>query len=108
VDDSVEGHSLRPYWKGHYFREFTDEAIEAFLRRGTADGWGEHLPAVSLQAYGGAIADVPDAETAFSQRDTMVEFVAATRWRDLQRTSRGSPPRAAAPRRWTGSRAAPT
>jgi FAD/FMN-containing dehydrogenase len=82
MDDSVEGHSLRRYWKGHYFRDFTDEAIEAFLLRGTADGRGEHLPAVSLQAYGGAIADVPDAETAFSQRDTTVEFVAAARWTD--------------------------
>jgi Berberine and berberine like len=67
-------------WKGHYFRDFTDEAIEAFVLRGTANGRGEHLPAVSLQAYGGAIADVPDADTAFSQRDAMVEFVAAARW----------------------------
>jgi FAD/FMN-containing dehydrogenase len=80
IDDSVEGHAPRRYWKGHYFRDFTDEAIEAFVLRGTADGRGEHLPAVSLQAYGGAIADVPDADTAFSQRDAMVEFVAAARW----------------------------
>jgi FAD/FMN-containing dehydrogenase len=81
-EDSIEGHALRRYWKGHYFRAFSDEAIEAFLRRGTDDGRGEHLPAVSLQAYGGAIADVPDGETAFSHRDTMFEFVAAARWTD--------------------------
>jgi FAD/FMN-containing dehydrogenase len=81
-EDTVEGHALRRYWKGHYFRALTDEAIEAFLLRGTADGRGEHLPAVSLQAYGGAIADVPDDETAFSHRDAAFEFVAAARWTD--------------------------
>ena len=36
----------------------------------------------SLQAYGGAIADVPDDEAAFSHRDTLFEFVTATRWED--------------------------
>lgn len=80
MDDSVEGHALRRYWKGHYFTSLPDAAIEAFLLRGTAEGRGDHLPAASLQAYGGAIADVPDADTAFSHRDTLFEFVAAARW----------------------------
>jgi FAD/FMN-containing dehydrogenase len=82
MDDTVEGHALRRYWKGHYFRSLPDEAIDAFLLRGTADGYGERLPAASLQAYGGAIADVSDADSAFSQRDAMFEFVAAARWSD--------------------------
>jgi FAD/FMN-containing dehydrogenase len=82
MDDTLEGHALRRYWKGHYFRSLPDEAIDAFLLRGTADGHGERLPAASLQAYGGAIADVPDADSAFSQRDAMFEFVAAARWSD--------------------------
>ncbi len=34
---------------------------------------------MSLQAYGGAIADVPDDATAFSHRDTAFEYVAATK-----------------------------
>jgi FAD/FMN-containing dehydrogenase len=80
MDDTLEGHALRRYWKGHYFRSLPDEAIDAFLLRGTPDGHGERLPAASLQAYGGAIADVPDADSAFSQRDAMFEFVAAARW----------------------------
>jgi FAD/FMN-containing dehydrogenase len=80
MDDSVEGHALRRYWKGHYFSSLPVDAIEAFLLRGTSDGRGDHLPAASLQAYGGAIADVPDADTAFSHRDTPFEFVAAARW----------------------------
>ncbi|HEU4539723.1 MAG TPA: FAD-binding oxidoreductase [Jiangellaceae bacterium] len=82
MDDDVEGHAFRRYWKGHYFRELPDAAIEAFISRGTPDGHGDALPNASLQAYGGAIADVPDEATAFSHRDTVVEFVAAAKWTD--------------------------
>ncbi|KQX06968.1 MULTISPECIES: FAD-binding oxidoreductase [unclassified Leifsonia] len=74
-DDTIRGHAQRRYWKGHYFRELPDAAFDALL---------EHDPEVgaSLQAYGGAIGDVPDNETAFSQRDTLFEYVAGTRWTD--------------------------
>ena len=43
-----------------------------------------HDPSVaaSLQAYGGAIAEVPDDETAFSQSKTAFEYVGAARWTD--------------------------
>ncbi|HZB31337.1 MAG TPA: FAD-binding oxidoreductase [Streptosporangiaceae bacterium] len=82
MDDDIEGHAYRRYWKGHYFRELPDAAIEAFILRGTRDGHGEGLPYASLQAYGGAIGDIPDAATAFSHRDTFVEFVAAAKWKD--------------------------
>jgi FAD/FMN-containing dehydrogenase len=82
MDDTLEGHAQRRYWKGHYFKELPDEAIEAFVLRGTADGHGDALPNASFQVYGGAIADVPDEATAFSHRDTFVEFVAAARWSD--------------------------
>jgi FAD/FMN-containing dehydrogenase len=82
MDDTLEGHALRRYWKGHYLRSLSDEAIDAFLLRGTPDGYGEHLSAASLQAYGGAIADVADADSAFSQRDAAFEFVASARWSD--------------------------
>ena len=82
MDDAHHGHGLRRYWKGHYFSSLPDEAIEAFLLRGTPDGSGEHLPAATLQAYGGAIAAVPDADSAFSQRDATFEFVAAAAWSD--------------------------
>jgi FAD/FMN-containing dehydrogenase len=74
-EDSIEGHALRRYWKGHYFRELPDAAFDGLL---------DHHPAVaaSLQAYGGAIAEVPDEATAFSQRDVAFEYVAAARWTD--------------------------
>ena len=48
-----QGHNRRRYWKGHYLRALPDEAIGALLLR------GENFPNVSLQAYGGAIADDP-------------------------------------------------
>ncbi|MEV8375098.1 FAD-binding oxidoreductase [Kribbella sp. NPDC056861] len=73
-DDSIQGHRFRRYWKGHYFKALPDNAIRALLRN---PGVG-----ASLQAYGGAIADVPDEDAAFSHRDTLFEFVTATRWED--------------------------
>jgi len=82
IDDAQHGHGVRRYWKGHYFRSLPDEAIDAFLLRGTPDGHGEMLPTASLQAYGGAIADVPDADSAFGQRRATFEFVAAAHWSD--------------------------
>ncbi|MEV6410020.1 FAD-binding oxidoreductase [Kribbella sp. NPDC051718] len=73
-DDSIQGHRFRRYWKGHYFKSLPDEAIRALLRN---PGVG-----ASLQAYGGAISEVPDDDAAFSHRDTLFEFVTATRWED--------------------------
>jgi FAD/FMN-containing dehydrogenase len=73
-DDTVQGHRFRRYWKGHYFKALPDAAIRALLRN---PGVG-----ASLQAYGGAIADVPDSDAAFSHRDTQFEFVTASRWED--------------------------
>lgn len=72
-DDDLQEHAQRRYWKGHYFRELPDAAIAALLA---------HDPTVAagLQAYGGAIADVPDDATAFSHRSTAFEYVCAVRW----------------------------
>ncbi|MGH3392328.1 MAG: FAD-binding oxidoreductase [Actinomadura sp.] len=81
-DDVAGGHAYRRYGKGHYLKQFPDAAIETFLLRGTADGHGAHLPSVGLQAYGGAIADVPDEDAAFSHRQTLLEFGTGTRWSD--------------------------
>jgi FAD/FMN-containing dehydrogenase len=78
-DDSIEGYAYRRYWKGHYLPELSDGAIGAVVDRDPADAT---LPGVSLQAYGGAIADVDDDATAFSHRRTRFEFVAAAKWSD--------------------------
>jgi hypothetical protein len=81
IDDTPQGHALRRYWKGHYLRELSDEAIEALLKsRTNAPTIGP--PSIGLQAYGGAIAEVPDQDTAFAFRDTAFEYVAASKWDD--------------------------
>jgi FAD/FMN-containing dehydrogenase len=82
MDDEAHRHGLlRRYWKGHYLRDLDDGATQAFLSRG---GGGDPalLPSGSLQSYGGAIAAVGDAETAFGHRDALVEFVAVAGWTD--------------------------
>ena len=75
-EDTPEGHEYRRYWKGHYVRGLPDDAVDGLVEHGAAD------MGVSLQAYGGAIADVPDGDSAFSQRDAAFEYVAAARWTD--------------------------
>jgi FAD/FMN-containing dehydrogenase len=80
-EDTIEGHALRRYWKGHYFTELTDGAIDALLEHGV----GQHGVAASVQAYGGAIADVPADASAFARRSTAFEYVAAAKWTDPNR-----------------------
>lgn len=78
ADDTVEEHGYRRYWKGHYLRTIDDDAIRAFL--GAEDS--PYLPGAEMQAYGGAIADVPDDAAAFSHRATLGEVVIAAKWTD--------------------------
>jgi FAD/FMN-containing dehydrogenase len=95
MDDSIQGHHLRRYWKGHYLSQLTDDAIRAFLQRGD----GDYLPSAGFQAYGGAIADVPESDAAFSHRTTLFEFVTATSWSDPAEDE----PRMAAVRRYAAT-----
>ena len=80
IDDMPRGHAFRRYSKGHYLKALPDNAIEAFLCRGAAGASEENLPNVGLQAYGGAIAETPDDETAFSHRETLFEWGASAKW----------------------------
>ncbi len=78
-DDVLDGHARRRYSKGHYFRELTDEVIDAIA---AVIDCGPLAPGVGLQAYGGAIRDMPDERTAFSHRQTAFELGASTGWTD--------------------------
>jgi hypothetical protein len=40
------------------------------------------MPGGGFQAYGGAIAEVGEQESAFSHRNTLVEFFAGSTWAD--------------------------
>jgi hypothetical protein len=75
-DDTDQGHAKRRYWKGHYLHAFPDAAIDALLSSRRPE------VGISLQTYGGAIAEVDDADSAFSHRGTQFEYVTATRWTD--------------------------
>jgi len=86
VGDDPNGHGRRRYSKGHYLTELSDSAIDAFLARGlptigTDPDWSR-VPNGGFQAYGGAIADVEDDDSAFSHRRTLVEFGCGTTWMD--------------------------
>jgi FAD/FMN-containing dehydrogenase len=74
----------RRYYKGHYLPQLSDEAIDAFLSRGEPDPGadGALLPSGSFQGHGGAIAAISNEDSAFSHRNTLVEFVASTAWTD--------------------------
>lgn len=78
-NDSVQGHTRRRYSRGHYVRELGDRMIEAMVAGLERDGF---VPAVGLQAYGAAIADVPDDATAFGHRDARFELSAGFGWTD--------------------------
>ena len=85
MDDEWHRPGLRRrYFKGHYLTELSDDAIGAFLSRGEADPSVDpaRLPNGSFQGYGGAIAARSDDDSAFSHRNSMVEFVASTAWTD--------------------------
>ena len=77
-NDEDEQHGVRRYQKGHYFTELSDAAISAFLDRGAND---DH-PDARLTLNAGAIADVPDEESAYGHRDALVEFSSGTEWTD--------------------------
>ena len=40
------------------------------------------MPGGGFQAYGGAIAEVGEGDSAFSARDTLIEFFAGSTWAD--------------------------
>ncbi len=92
IGDENHHHGKRRYSKGHYLTDLTDAAIDAYLSRGAADGSGpdpSRLANGGLQAYGGAIADVGDDESAFSHRTRSSSSAARRRGWTRPRTSPG-------------------
>jgi FAD/FMN-containing dehydrogenase len=80
--DESQRHDLRRYWKDHYLRELTDEAIEAILGRGGPAGEGGIQANAGILGMGGAIAEVGSGESAFSHRDAAFEFITDAGWED--------------------------
>lgn len=84
--DERHHHGLRRYSAGHYLGELSDAAIDAFLARGIPTGSPDPdwtvMPGGGFQAYGGAIAEVEVGDSAFSYRNTLVEFFGGATWAD--------------------------
>jgi FAD/FMN-containing dehydrogenase len=80
--DESQRHQLRRYWKDHYLRDLTDEAIEAILGRGGPPGEGGMQANAAILGMGGAIAEVGPGESAFSHRDAGFEWITDTGWED--------------------------
>jgi hypothetical protein len=84
--DERHHHGLRRYSTGHYLAELSDSAIDAFLSRGIGAREPEpnlaRMPGGGFQAYGGAIAEVGEDDSAFSNRQTLVEFFGGATWAD--------------------------
>jgi hypothetical protein len=85
IADENHRHGKRRYMKGHYLTGLSDGAIDAYLSRGVggdgAPDWSR-VPNGGFQAYGGAIAEVSDQGSAFSQRGAVIEFGAGSSWLD--------------------------
>jgi FAD/FMN-containing dehydrogenase len=86
LGDEGHVHGKRRYSTGHYLPDLPDAAIDAFLSRGLPPGAAEpdwtRQPNAGFQSYGGAIADVGIDESAFSFRDTFVDWFAGSTWTD--------------------------
>ena len=83
IGDANHVHGRRRYSAGHYLSELSDAAIEAFLTRGApADADWTRVAGGGFQAYGGAIGEVANEDSAFSHRDTVVEFFGGHTWTD--------------------------
>jgi hypothetical protein len=86
IGDERHHHGLRRYSAGHYLTELSDSAIDAYLSRGIPTNGSTTDPAMlpggGFQGYGGAIAEVGDTDSAFSHRETLVEFFAGSTWAD--------------------------
>jgi hypothetical protein len=92
-EDSTAGHAVRRYWKGHYVTDLSLGAIEALLAT-------EPGVRAGLQAYGGAIDDVPAACTSTCSATTARP---ASSGPTRPRSSRASPRSRASTTRTTSS-----
>jgi hypothetical protein len=85
IGDENHHHGKRRYATGHYLTELSDAAIDAFLTRGVTVVGGadwSRVAAGGFQAYGGAIGEVSNEDSAFSHRHALVEFFGGLTWTD--------------------------
>jgi FAD/FMN-containing dehydrogenase len=69
---------LQNYWKGHFVREMPESAIDAVMD--AADKMTSEHSAILIEAPHGVASRVPDADTAYSQRDKRYNISALAIW----------------------------
>jgi len=79
------GPGKRHYWKGSLMWELSDGFLDAFVERGLVAGGGCGIELFSL---GGAIANVGEEETAYSNRSAQFDLLAAATWTDSSEDER--------------------
>jgi FAD/FMN-containing dehydrogenase len=71
---------LHYYYKSHFTKEISDEAIEALVTHFATVPSPRSL--VIFQQYGGAVSRVGQDDTAFGHREAQYNFIAASAWTD--------------------------
>jgi FAD/FMN-containing dehydrogenase len=69
---------LHYYYKSHFMKEISDEAIEALVTHFTLVPSPRSL--MLFQQYGGAVSRVGQADTAFGHREAQYNFIPASAW----------------------------
>ena len=107
MDDTVEGHALRRYWKGHYLAELPDAADRGVRRPRRAGRRRGCRPArsrpMAARSPSGRTRTPPSASARRGSSSSPRRA-----GRTPTRTRSGWPPRAAPPPPWTRSPPAPT
>lgn len=72
----------RMYWKSSFLNDLSDEVLRAFLETTVEANDGRNLAAAEMLSMGGAMSRVGEADTAYSHRDALVDFLAVASWTD--------------------------
>jgi FAD/FMN-containing dehydrogenase len=71
---------LHVYWRSDFLSALPDEAIDALSEQFASVT--SPLSALLLEQFGGAVARVPAADSAFAQRDALFNLAVIARWAD--------------------------
>ena len=77
---------LQNYWKGHFLRDLPDEAIEATVD--SFDAVTSDHSAILIEAPHGAVRSMPEADTAFGQRQARYNASALAIWENPSDSAR--------------------
>ncbi len=84
--DPGNPHGMQNYWSGDFFQSLPDEAIDVLVEHATAPA--SPLTQVIVVAGGGAVARVPEDETAFGSRTAAFNIHYLGMWADPADESR--------------------